>query len=318
MCGKAPSAPQLPQYPNLTPEQQGILGQWQGATNQMGGVVGGVSGQLGQNQNVLQMISGLFNPDGSINQNAVTQLQQMTQGQTSAAGAAGTAALQGLGGTTTSLGATNTAYQNALQGKVPQNQQLAYQQNQAFLQMQEQAAQQGIKITGTDFSNAVSDSSAGQKLIQNFQQNANIQNQNYALGYTQQLAGNMGQLAGAGNTQATTGMGLANYAQQTPLGYLGQSISQGQGALMPYLQSYQTGLSNLYQPYYMQQIGPYQQQMAQAQANYQAAMNQYNAGQNQMMGWANLGMQGLGMGLSAYGGSQGWFRPSSGAMTPPV
>jgi len=255
-----------------------------------------VGTQLGQNTNILQQIAGLFNSDGSINQNAVTQLQQMTQGQTTAAGTAGTQALQGLGGTQQALGQTQQAYTQALQGNAPANQGLQYQQNQNFLAMQEQAAQQGIKITGTGFNDAVSDSTAGQKLIQNFQQNAGIQNQNHQLGYLGQLGTNMGQLAGVGQQQAQTGTGLSQYSQQTPLGYLGQSISGGQQALSPLLSNYQNQLSSAYQPLYMQQIGPYQQQMAQAQANYQGAMGQYNAGQSQLWGGIGLGAQVLGTG----------------------
>lgn len=301
MCGSAPSAPQLPAYPSLTPAQQTNLGQQAGISQQFGNVVQGATSQLGANQNILQQIAGLFNADGTINQNAVTQLQQMTQGQTSAAGAAGTQALSGLGGTNNALAQTQQAYTSALEGKGPANQQLQYQQQQNFMAMQEQAAQQGIKITGTDWSNAVSDSTAGQKLIQNFQQNANIQNQQYQLGYLGQLGTNMGQLAGVGAQQAATGTGLAQYAQGTPLGYLGQSISGGLSALAPLLSSYQGQLSSAYEPLYMQQIGPYEQQLAQAQANYQGSMGQYNASQNQLMGWGQLGGQLLG-GASFGGG----------------
>jgi hypothetical protein len=304
MCGSAPSAPQLPAYPSLTPDQQTNLGQQARVSGQFGSVIQGTAGQLNANQNILQQISGLFNSDGTINQNAVAQLQQMAGGQTSAAGAAGQQALSGLGGTNAALGATQQAYTSALQGNAPANQQLQYQQQQNFLAMQEQAAQQGIKITGTGFNDAVSDSTAGQKLIQNFQQNANIQNQNYQLGYLGQLGTNMGQLAGVGAQQANTGTGLSQYSQQTPLGYLGQSITGGQSALAPLLSQYQGQLSSAYQPLYMQQIGPYEQQMAQAQANYQGAMGQFNAGQNQMMGWANLGLQGLGAGAQMYAANQ--------------
>src|SRR6185437_4285948 len=301
MCGSAPSAPQLPAYPGMTPGETNITGQQTSALNTQQNMLQGVSDQLGNNQNILHMISGLFNPDGSIKQEAVAQLQQMAGNQTSSASAAGAGAINQVPNITSAVGATSGAYQNALQGNIPQNQQLAFQQNQAFQQMQEQAAQQGIKITGTNFSNAVSDSSAGQKLIQNFQQNANIQNQNYALGYTQQLAGNMGQLTGAGATQANTGLTLNSYGLQQPLSFLQNSITNGPAALSPLLTAYQGNLSTAYAPQYQQQIGPYQQQMAQAQANYQGAMGQYNAGQSQLYG-------GLGVGLAALGGAANAYK----------
>jgi len=304
MCGSAPSAPQLPAYPDLTSQQQAILQPWQQALNQQQNVTQGVAGQLGQNQSILQGVSGLFNPDGSINQNALAQIQGQVQGSTGAAGTGGLSALgylnqlYGQGG---AVGQTTQAYQNALQGNVPANQQLQYTTGQNWNQLKEQAAQQGITINGDNWNSATSNSSAGQKLIQDFQQNYNIQNQNYQLGYMGMLGQNLGNLGAAGAQAANQGMGLSQYSQQTPLNYLGQSISGGMGALTPYLTQYQQSAGQLYQPYYMQQIGPYQQQMAQAQANYQGAMQQYNANQSQIMGWASLGMNGALQGAQTYG-----------------
>jgi hypothetical protein len=289
-----PGAPQLPQYPGMSPQEIQLLQQQQAASQQMGGIVNTTAGQLGNNQNILQQISGLFNSDGTINQNAVAQLQQSAQQSTQQAGQAGSAALAGLGGTGQALGATQQAYTQALQGNVPANQQLQYTQQQNFQAMKEQAAQQGINIQGDNWQNAVSNSTAGDKLIQNYQQNSNIQNQQYQLGYLGQLGTNMGQLAGVGATQANTGIGLGQYSQQTPLGYVGQSISQGPSALSPLLTQYQQGLQSQYSPYYMQQQGPYQQQIAQAQANYQAQMQQYQANQGMLGGIGSLAGMGIG------------------------
>ena len=319
MCGNAPSAPQLPQYPDLTGAEQTNLGQQAGAAQQGSQMLNTVSGQLGQNTNILQMISGLFNPDGSVNQNALTQLQQTAKQATTTAGTAGQSALAGLGGTQSAIGATSNAYQNALQGNVPQNQQLQFTQNQNFQAMKEQAAQQGIQINGDNWGNATSNSTSGQKLLQNMQQNNNIQNNQYALGYTQQLAGNMGQLAGAYGTQANSAMGLSGYAQQTPLGYVGQSITGGQSMLSPLLSNYQNQLSSAYQPLYMQQIGPYQQQMAQAQANYQGAVGQYNSREGQLgaeLGIAMPAASAFGFGVnptSGFGGLSKGVGSSGGA-----
>lgn len=306
MCGSVPSAPQLPQYPGMTAGETNITNQQTNALNTQGNMINTVSGQLSNNQNILQMISGLFNQDGTINQNALTQLQQQSQASTQTAGQAGQAQLAGMAGTQGAENATSSAYTNALQNGAPANQQIAYQQNQNFLQMQQQAAQQGITINGTSWANAVSDSSAGQKLLQNMQQNNNIQNQNYNLGYVGQLAGNMGQLQNTAASQSTTGQSLGNYATQTPLNYLQSSITNGPSALSPLLSSYQQNLSSAYQPQYQQQIGPYSQQMAQAQANYQGAMGQYNASQNQLMNWATLGANSLIKGATPTGsGGQG-------------
>lgn len=299
MCGSAPSAPQLPQYPGQTPAEQTNLNQQAGVSSQMGNTVQGVAGQLGQNQNILQMISGLFNSDGTINQNALTSLQQQAAQSNQTAGQQGQSALSslsGLYGQGGSIQNTETAYNSALQGNAPANQQLQFQQQQNFNKMKEQAAQQGITISGDNWSNAVSSSTAGQKLIQNYQQNSNMQNQQYQLGYLGQLGTNLGQLSGVGAQTAQVGTGLSQYSQQNPLSMVQSSITNGQGALTPYLSAYQNQLSQAYQPLYMQQIGPYQQQMAQAQANYQGAMGQYNAGQSQLWGGIGLGTQLLGTG----------------------
>ena len=306
MCGAAPTAPVLPQYPGMTAGETNITNQQTNALNTQGNMINTVSGQLSNNQNILQMISGLFNQDGTINQNALTQLQQQSQASTQAAGQAGQAQLAGMAGTQGAENATSSAYTNALQNGAPANQQIAYQQNQNFLQMQQQAAQQGITINGTNWANAVSDSSAGQKLLQNMQQNNNIQNQNYNLGYVGQLAGNMGQLQSTAASQSATGQSLGNYATQTPLNYLQSSITNGPSALSPLLSSYQQNLSSAYQPQYMQQIGPYQQQMAQAQANYQGAVGQYNAHEAQLgsiMGALMPSVSFMGMGVNPTAGS---------------
>ena len=283
MCGSAPSAPQLPQYPGMTAGETNITNQQTNALNTQGNMINTVSGQLSNNQNILQQISGLFNSDGSLNQNAIAALQQQSQQSTQTAGTAGQAQLAGMAGTQGAENATASAYTNALQNGAPANQQIAYQQNQNFLQMQQQAAQQGITINGTNWANAVSDSSAGQKLLQNMQQNNNIQNQNYNLGYVGQLSGNMGQLQNTAASQSATGQSLGNYATQTPLNYLQSSITNGPSALSPLLSSYQQNLTNAYEPQYLQQVGPYTQQMAQAQANYQAELNKYT-GFNTMLG----------------------------------
>lgn len=303
MCGSAPSAPQLPSYPDLTGAQQTNLGQQAGAAQQGGQVLNTVSGQLGNNQNILQMISGLFKSDGTIDQNALAQLQQQATNSSQQAGTAGQSALSsaaGQYGNNGALAQTQNAYTNALQNGAPANQQIQFQQNQNFQQMKEQAAQQGIQINGDSWANATSSSTAGQKLLQNMQQNNNIQNQNYDLGYVGQLAGNMGQLGNTASQTATAGQGLSSYATQTPLNYLQSSITNGQSALFPMLSAYQNQLSSAYQPLYMQQIGPMQQANAQAQANYGGAMGQYNAGQQQLYGGIGLGLQAIGTGAKAY------------------
>jgi hypothetical protein len=295
MCGSPPSAPQLPSYPGLTPDETNILSQQGLSLQQFNAIINGGQSQLTQNQNILQGISGLYNPDGSINQTALSSLQQRTsQAMTTQSGAGqsmlnSVASMYGAGGVGTQMG---QVFSNALQGNVPTNQALQYQNTQNFAAMKEQAAQQGIIINGDDWNSATSDSTAGQKLIQNFSQNASIAQNNYSLGFLQTAGQNMQALTGTASTLANTGSAMTQGAANYPLGLVSNAISQGPMALSPLLSQYQTGLQNYYQPYYMQQVGPYQQQMAQQQMNYTAGLNQYNASQNQMMGWANLAANG--------------------------
>lgn len=292
-----PGAPQLPQFPQFSQQEQNILNNLNQSVGQQNTVTQGVGTQLGQNQQILQLVSGLFNPDGSINQNAIANLQQYVQGTNQQAGAAGSTALSALSGNNQALAATQSQYINALNGNVPANQQLQYTTQQNFNQMKEQAAQQGIQINGDNWNAATSNSTAGQKLLQDFQQNANIQNQNYQLGYLGQLSGNMGQIAGAGATQANTGLGLSGYAQQNPLNYLNQSISGGMGALTPYLTSYQSSLGNQFTPYWNQTMGIYGQQTAQQQADYQAALQKVQANQSFLNGIGSIAGTAIGYGM---------------------
>jgi len=307
MCGSPPDAPQLPAFPNLTPDEQKILGQWGSSLNQQGNILSTAGNQLSQNQNILQQISGLFNSDGTLNQSKLAELsstqQQAQQGQAQA-GQSALSYLNNIYGNNGLAQTATTAYQNALNGNVPANQQMEFTQNQNFQALKEQAAQQGIQINGDSWKNATSSSTAGQKLLQNYQQNANIQNNNYQLGYLQQAGANLQGIAGAGQTTAGTAQSLYGNALSQPLGYLQSSITNGMSALTPYLTQYQQGLSSLYQPYYMQQQNTYNAQVAQQMAQYQGNLNSYSAGQNQMMGWANLGMQGLGLGANAYAANQ--------------
>lgn len=301
MCNSAPSAPQLPSFPGLTSDESNILQQMGMSLSQFSQLISGTGSQLSGNQQVLQQMSGLLNPDGSVNQTALQSLQQRTQQSLSTQSTAAQGALGYLGNLYSPGGvaqAQTTAYQNALNGNIPANQQLQFTTGQNFQAMKEQAAQQGIIINGDDWNSATSSSTAGQKLLQNFQQNYNIQNQNYQLGYLNTAGANMSALSSTAANTANTGLSLANNANNAQLGYLGQSITSGQSALAPLLTSFQGGLSQEYTPYEAQQLGPYQQAMAQAQATYQAGLQGYQGSQSNMFGLGSLGTQALGMGLN--------------------
>src|SRR5205823_2641062 len=92
-----------------------------------------------------------------------------------------------------------TNYQNALSGNIPQNQMIEQQKAREWAQTMQQAAQQGIRISGNSPESAVSQSTAGNQIIQDFTKRYGALEQNYNLGQIQ-----MGQQAQA------LGLGQAN------------------------------------------------------------------------------------------------------------
>lgn len=188
-------------------------------------------------------------------------------------------------------------YQNALQGKIAPNQMIEQQKAKAWQQMVQNAAGQGIRISGDSPAGAVSQSTAGNQAISDFNKTWAATEQNYNLG--QQQIGLQAQQAGLGQQNSQY--------QNTMAGY-GQLGSQAQ---------------QLYQPYQQQQLGPWQVQTQQALTNTDIAnQNAMNAWQQQMqqlglnynsqlagyqnrMGMVSGGLQLAGMGIGAFGGPMG-------------
>ena len=243
-------APQLPQYPGLSPEQQALLQQQQGYL------------QGGQNA-----VSGYQN-------NPYFQASQGADMQ----------ALQN--------------YQNALQGKIAPNQAISQQKARDWQATVQQAAQQGIRLSGDSPESAVSQSTAGNQIIQDFNKRYGALEQNYNLG--QQQFGLQAQQQGLGAQNARYQNTIAGYGQ------LGNQAQQ------------------LYQPYQQQQLGPWQVATNQALSNTdianQNAMNAYQqqlqqlglnynsqlAGYQNKMGMVSGGLQLGGMALGgALGGPMG-------------
>lgn len=321
MCGSPPDAPKLPAFPGLTPDEQAIL-QKEGLTlDQFNQLIQGTGTSLAQNKQVLQQISGLYDAQGNLDQNALADLKARTQGQLAQAQGVGSAALGylqnyfGTGGGTgtgtagTGTGASNVpgvaqaqaqAYTTALTGTGAVNEATSQRQQRDFITLKDSLAQRGIMVTGDDPSHATSDSTAGQRAIQLFQQNIAAENSSERLGYIGVLGPQVAGTLGAAGTAA----GAGNTATNTSLGYMSGAATNPQATLAPLLMNYQTGLSNYYQPYQTQQLGPYSQQLQQQQMNYTAGLNQYQAQQGQIMGWANLAGQLAGAGASYAGAAK--------------
>jgi hypothetical protein len=299
---KTPGAPNLGQFPGLTPEEQAIL-QKQGMTlDQFNQLLQGSATSLAQNKQVLQQISGLYDSQGNLDTQALADLKQRTQGQLTQAQGVGSAALGylqnyfGTGGSG-SGGVAQTqsdVYKAALEGTGAVNKATEQKQQRDFIQLKDSLAQRGIMVNGDTPDKATSDSTAGQRAIQLFSQNVAAQNSSERLGYISTLGGQVAGTAGLAGQSATAGMAATN----AQLGYAQNSATQDISSLAPYLQQYQQGLSQYYQPFQQQQLGPNQQNIAQQQANYQAQLQQYQAKQGMLGGIGSI----IGTGVGAYFG----------------
>lgn len=312
MCGSPPDAPQLPAFPGLSPEEQDILKKEGLSLDQFNQLIQGSSTGLANNKKILQQISGLYDAQGNLDQNALNDLRTRTQGQLTQAqgvggqalgylqsyfgtsGGSGTTATPGVpGSSTTGTGASGVAaaqsdaYLKALNGTGAVNEATKQAQQRAWIQLKDSAAARGIMITGDSPEQAVSSSTAGQRMIQLYQQNVAAQNSNERLGYINTLGGQVANTASV--AQNTAGYGSA--ATTAQMGYANSAATQSVSTLAPYLTQYQSNLGDLYKPYQTQQLGPYQQALDQAQMNYTSGLNQYNAGENQIMGWGQIAAQ---------------------------
>lgn len=330
--GKTPGAPNLGQFPGLTPQEQAIIDKMGISLDQFNQLIQGSSTALAQNKNVLQQISGLYDAQGNLDQGALADLKARTQGQLVQAQGVGSAALgylqnyfgaggggTGSSGTPGGSGVAQTqadVYKAALEGTGAINAATTQQQARDFQTLKDSLAQRGIMVTGDSPAQATSDSTAGQRAIELFKNNVAAQNSQERLGYISTLGGQVAGTAGLAGQSATAGMAATN----AQLGFSQQAGTMGLSTLAPYLQQYNQGLSMMYQPYQQQQLGPYQQNMAQAQANYQAGLQQYQAGQSMLGGIGSI----VGTGVGAYfggpwgaamGSQVGKTAGGSGAMT---
>lgn len=190
-----------------------------------------------------------------------------------------------------------TNYQNSLTGNIPQNQMIEQQKARDWAQTVQQAAQQGIRLTGNTPESAVSQSTAGNQIIQDFTKRYGALEQNYNLG--QQQIGQQAQQQGNQQTNQQYQNQMAGYGQ------LGNQATQ------------------LYQPYQQQQLGQFNVNTQQALSNTdianQNAMNAYQqqlqqlglnynnslAGYQNSMGMLSGASQLAGMGIGAMVGPMG-------------
>lgn len=190
-----------------------------------------------------------------------------------------------------------TNYQNSLTGNIPQNQMLEQQKQEAWNQMVQNAAQQGIRISGDSPQSAVSQSTAGNQQIADFNKSWAAQEQNYNLG--QQQIGLQAQQAGNAQANSQVQNTLSGYNtlsgintqlqqpyQQQTLGQFGVATNQA-------LQNSSVANQNL--------LNQYQQQTGQTLANYNNSLAGYNTNMGLLQ--SGLGLAGQLVGAAATGGS---------------
>ena len=264
-----------PDVPQLSGEERALL-EKQGVTlDQFNSILSSENVNAQQNQALLKGISGLYNPDGTINQEALSSLRQRTlaqQTQQEALGQQGLNYLQGVFGSSELDNVSGQAgleeanqYLRALQGTEPLSAALSQQEADRFKKLTESAGQRGIRITGNDLFTATSDSTAGNQLLSQLRKEAQfnretqrenalnrLQSANMArLGFGLQ---NRGQLADiASGTQYAPG--------QASLGYLGSAQQMGPGSLLGSYQGLASSYGQAAQPYQQQRYLQYQGQL---------------------------------------------------------
>lgn len=261
-----------PDVPQLSGEERALL-QKQGVTlDQFNSILSSENVNAQQNQALLKGISGLYNPDGTINQEALSSLRQRTlaqQTQQEALGQQGLNYLQGVFGSSELDNVSGQAgleeanqYLRALQGTEPLSAALSQQEADRFKKLTESAGQRGIRITGNDLFTATSDSTAGNQLLSQLRKEAQfnretqrenalnrLQSANMArLGFGLQ---NRGQLADiATGTQYAPG--------QTSLGYMQSASQMGPASLLGSYQGLASSYGQATQPYQQQRYLQYQ------------------------------------------------------------
>lgn len=318
MCNKssapsAPAAPVLPPYPGLSDEEKSILQKQGVSLDQLNSIIQGGASDLAQNQGVLKQLSGLYDENGNLNQDAVSSLKTRVQGEMGQRTQLGQQALGLLSsffdqsGDQTQTDINNlesTRYLNALKGNLPVSEGLTQQQQKDFELLKESAGQRGIRIEGDSPEAATSESTAGSKMISEFNKRYDLAKANERQSAITQGAGQNLARLGLLDTQKYTALdfasnlaGNAGAGTNAQLGFLGGANASSPATLAPLIENYSTSLGALAQPYAEQRLGAYNQATNQVNASYSAAYNNYL----QQMQSRNSFFKGLG----ALGGTAG-------------
>lgn len=271
MCkggGSAPAAPVLPPPPEIGPNQQ-----------------------ADDSENIYRIVSGFYGEDGKLDTQKVQafadQIKQRTGQQADISGRAinflGSFLDQGPTQFDTLndeiANAEQQSYLRAIRGDMPISERLKQDRANQFRILKESAGQRGIKIDGDDPNSATSESSAGNRIISEFNKRFDLAAENERtadkqFGATTNLnrIGLLDNIAGNKFNRAAGLADLANPAFNTALGFLGNATDLAsqrqaldyQGKLAAYnvsnqniLNAYQSSLQN-YQASQARRQGFYQ------------------------------------------------------------
>lgn len=191
-----------------------------------------------------------------------------------------------------------TNYQNSLTGNIPQNQAIAQQKERDWAQTKALASSKGIRLTGDSPEKAISSSTAGNQIIQDFNKRYGALEQNYQLG--QQQIGMQAQQQG--NQQANTqyqntlgGYQTLGQLAQNPLNIYGQQ-QLGQFGVNTNQAMTNADIAN------QNAMNQYQRQVQQLGLNYNSQLAGYQNSMGLLSGAAQLGGTAIG---AAFGGPVG-------------
>lgn len=307
-----------PAPPQMSGEERDLLRK-QGVTlDQFNTILSDANIESRQTQDLLKQMSGIYNPDGTLNREAVDSLRARTQAelaQRNELSQSGRDYLQGMfrpdeTGTLSDQAGVLEAQQyiNALRGDISLSPALAQQEAEKFKRLKESAGQRGIRLSGDDPFTATSDSTAGNQLLSQLrkesQLNREIQREN---ALNRLGAANLNRLGFGLQRQGQLG-GFAQSFQGTPggneIGLLNQGMEYGPSRLVGAYGNLAQSFGQAIQPYQQQRYLQYQSDL-QNQANKMA--------RKQGIGAAIGGIAGAAIGSTVPGGTALGFGLGSGA-----
>lgn len=270
----------MPGYPGLTPQEAKILNEQKMTVDQLHEMVTGDVKNVQANRKILEGVTGLFDDQGNINQDALKSLQTRVQGQMQQRDVIGQKALDYMGSFfDTSAGpmeteitkAAQSRYLRALKGDLPVSQALDTQFDKQFQDFKEAAGARGIKIEGDSFKTATSESTAGIRMIGEMQKNYNLAVEQERQTELSTGANTLGMLQNinVSNLNAATSVGY----QPAALGALQQAGTMG-ASLTPELTSLSSAQGGILGFLRGDTMGAYNAQVQQQMAEYQAKQQQ--------------------------------------------